>query len=236
MFNLFRKIKRGIQVFFPSRRSIGKAGANSYIEFPVFITSPKQFEMEADTRVRKGCKFINAESERIMIKRYTVISVNCVFITNNHRSTVGIPQILLGVSHINDKCVDLTIAEDVWIGANATILMVRSIGRGAVVGACSLVTKDVPPYAVVVGSPAKIVAVKFTINQILEHEKVLYPESERMSRQELEELFDTYYKGKSVYGTQSQFSTEQIVRLKASMKERKFTMSDYLERIRPFSE
>lgn len=49
------------------------------------------------------------------------------------------------------------IEDDVWIGFNATILKGVTIGRGAVVGACSVVTKDVPPFSVVVGNPAKVV-------------------------------------------------------------------------------
>jgi acetyltransferase-like isoleucine patch superfamily enzyme len=51
----------------------------------------------------------------------------------------------------------VVIEDDAWIGFNATVLKGVTIGRGAVVGACSVVTKDVPPYSVVVGNPAKIV-------------------------------------------------------------------------------
>jgi maltose O-acetyltransferase len=52
----------------------------------------------------------------------------------------------------------LTIGNDVWIAERVTILSnVKSIGDGAVVGACSVVTHDVPPYAVVAGNPARII-------------------------------------------------------------------------------
>lgn len=47
------------------------------------------------------------------------------------------------------------IEDDVWIGFNAAILKGVTVGRGAVVGAGAVVTKDVPPYAVVVGNPAR---------------------------------------------------------------------------------
>lgn len=47
------------------------------------------------------------------------------------------------------------IADDVWIGAKATILSGRKIGRGAVVGAGCVVTKDVEPYTIVAGVPAR---------------------------------------------------------------------------------
>ena len=52
----------------------------------------------------------------------------------------------------------LTIGNDVWIAERVTILSnVKTIGDGAVVGACSVVTHDVPPYAVVAGNPARII-------------------------------------------------------------------------------
>jgi len=51
----------------------------------------------------------------------------------------------------------IVIEDDVWIGANVTILKGVKISKGAVVGAGSVVIKDVPEYAVVVGNPAKVV-------------------------------------------------------------------------------
>jgi acetyltransferase-like isoleucine patch superfamily enzyme len=47
------------------------------------------------------------------------------------------------------------IEDDVWIGFNAAILKGVTVGRGAVIGACAVVTHDVPPYAVMIGNPAR---------------------------------------------------------------------------------
>lgn len=58
------------------------------------------------------------------------------------------------------------VGNDVWIGANATILRGVTIGDGAVVGANSTVTKNVPPYAIVAGSPAKIIKYRFDFSAI----------------------------------------------------------------------
>lgn len=55
----------------------------------------------------------------------------------------------------------LKIGNDVWIGSDVDILEGCSIGNGAIVGAKALVTKDVPPYAIVVGVPAKIIRYRF---------------------------------------------------------------------------
>jgi serine acetyltransferase len=61
---------------------------------------------------------------------------------------------------------DIIIENDVWVGAKSTIMSGVKIHNGAVVGACSVVTKDVPPYAIVVGNPATIVKYRFTEKQI----------------------------------------------------------------------
>ena len=47
------------------------------------------------------------------------------------------------------------IEDDVWIGFNSAVLKGVTIGRGAVIGACSVVTSDVPPFAIMVGNPAR---------------------------------------------------------------------------------
>lgn len=59
------------------------------------------------------------------------------------------------------------IGNDVWIGMNSTVLPGIKIGNGAIIGAGSVVTKDVPDYAIVVGNPAKILKYRFD-KQIIE--------------------------------------------------------------------
>ena len=84
---------------------------------------------------------------------------------------------------------DVVVESDVWLGRNVTILSGVTIGRGATIGACSLVSKDIPPYCVAVGVPAKPIKFKWTIDEILYHEEQLYPETERYTREQLEKLF-----------------------------------------------
>lgn len=58
------------------------------------------------------------------------------------------------------------IGNDVWVGGNVTILKGIKIGDGAIIGAGSVVTKDVPPYAIVVGNPGKILKYRFNKEDI----------------------------------------------------------------------
>lgn len=60
----------------------------------------------------------------------------------------------------------ITIGNDVWIGRGATIMPGVTVGHGAVIGTNALVTKDIPPYAVVIGTPAKIIKYRFSDTQI----------------------------------------------------------------------
>ena len=66
---------------------------------------------------------------------------------------------------------DVTIGHDVWLGSGAVILSGVTVGHGAVVAAHALVTKDVPPYAIVGGNPARVIRYRFdeaTIAALLE--------------------------------------------------------------------
>jgi acetyltransferase-like isoleucine patch superfamily enzyme len=61
---------------------------------------------------------------------------------------------------------DVTIGHDVWIGMGVTIMSGVSIGHGSIIAAYSHVTKDVPPYHIVGGNPAKVVRKRFTDEEI----------------------------------------------------------------------
>jgi len=192
---------RWLNKSFPLKAEFGSCGVNTVLQYPIRIASIKDVYVSENVKLSSGLRIINAPGEKVVIKRNSVLAADCTIVTNSHRKTVSIPQFLLGVSHINDKSADVIINEDVWVGANVTILAGVELGRGCIVSACSLVTKSVPPYALVVGTPARIVKKIFSVDQILEHEKALYPEEDRFKREELEKLFDDYYTDKAVFGT-----------------------------------
>lgn len=61
---------------------------------------------------------------------------------------------------------NVVIGNDVWIGQSATILSGVTIGDGAVIGALSVVAKDIPPYAIAAGNPARVIRLRFTEAQV----------------------------------------------------------------------
>jgi len=122
------------------------------------------------------------EKAILRIGRYTSIAPSVtVFIGGNHRTdwvtTYPIqllaefwPDIAVPTDSSTGKG-DVDIGHDVWIGDNATIMSGISIGHGAVVGAGAIVAKDVAPYAIVAGNPAREIRRRFAdgdIAQLLE--------------------------------------------------------------------
>lgn len=74
--------------------------------------------------------------------------------TQNHCTcNADIPMREQGMLNIQP----VTIEDDVWIGGRVCILPGVTIGHGSVIGACAVVSKDVPPYSVVVGNPGRVV-------------------------------------------------------------------------------
>lgn len=111
---------------------------------------------------------ISGEKPMINIGRYCSIGKNCQFILTQHNYKNISSHPLFG----NVFCRgNISIGNDVWIGMNVTIMDNTNIGDGAVIGAGSIVSGVIPPYAIVVGNPAKIIKYRFTpdeIRQLLE--------------------------------------------------------------------
>ena len=86
------------------------------------------------------------------------------------------------------------IGSDVWVGANAVIKQGVFVGNGAVIGANSVVTKDVPSYAIVVGAPAKIIKYRFSKNKIEMLEKSKWFENDLKNARKIASKISNDYK------------------------------------------
>lgn len=128
------------------------------------------------------------------MKRESGAAEGLTVITSNHKQRIG--QFRTGGNDDNSYR-DIIVEEDVWIGINVTLLSGAHIGRGAIIGAGAVVRRNVPPYAVVVGNPGRIIKFKWSIDDIIEHEKKLYSKEERYTREELEQYIKSFEANKS---------------------------------------
>lgn len=128
-----------------------------------------------DVYIGPHALFLCTESQ-IFIGNKVLFGPHVTIIGGDHRIT-DVGRFIYDVldKHPEDDQ-DVHIEDDVWIGTNTTLLKGVTVGRGAVVAAGALVTKDVPPYAIVGGVPAKVLKYRFTPEQIQEHERQLYAE------------------------------------------------------------
>lgn len=115
---------------------------------------------------------LHSEIGKIRIGSFSSIAENVSIQEFNHRiekpTTSAIKHLLYQNDIENDfnSKGNIEIGEDVWIGSNAVILSGVKIGRGAVIAAGAVVTKDVHPYEVVGGVPARRIKMRFTDSQI----------------------------------------------------------------------
>ena len=129
---------------------------------------------------------------KIRIGKNTFSGPNLTMISGDHPFIAGEYMInihkntLKKTQNISKYDQDIIINQDVWIGANVTILKGVTIGRGSIVAAGAIVIKDVLPYALYGGCPARLLKFKWDIDEILKHEEFLFVNSEeRMTRKEV---------------------------------------------------
>ncbi len=99
---------------------------------------------------------------------YVMIGPYCLFASVHHKFDDATKPMLLQKPEIKP----IVIEDDVWIGAKVTVLGGVTIGRGAIVAAGAVVTKDVEPYSIVGGVPAKLIRHRFDEATIREASKL----------------------------------------------------------------
>ena len=146
-----------------------------YTMYNDFVNDPAQFE-------RNNVLYhYPVNHDRLMIGKFCSIACGAKFLFNsaNHSlsslSTYPFPIFYeewgldrKNVAEAWDNKGDIGIGNDVWIGYEAVILAGVTVGDGAVIGARAMVTKDVPPYTIVGGVPAKPIRKRFSEETITE--------------------------------------------------------------------
>ncbi len=174
MFKIFRKI--------PVLRSI----IRNYNKLK-FDKKWRKMNLHNDTVV--GSRMFPLEVVTVGKSTYGMLNIQSLFVTPNEKLNIGNyvsiapgATFLLGVNHqtetfttfplytrlIKPSPIDavskgpIIIEDEVWIGTNALIFSGVRVGKGAIIAAGAIVTKDVPPYAIVGGNPTKIIKYRYS--------------------------------------------------------------------------
>lgn len=124
----------------------GRIGSGVRIHARARIWRPRNLEIGANSWISEGANLYCVAP--VKIGKNAVISESAFICTAEH--DVSSPKFEL-------KCSPISIGDMAWIGARALILPGRSVGEGAVVAAQSVVTRDVPPWTIVAGNPARVI-------------------------------------------------------------------------------
>ena len=170
------------------KKQLGGCHKSVYIENPTRIIGPENVYMEEDTSIKRA--LIMAPVCKVVIKKHSGAAPGLTILTGNHMRIVGrFYRSIKQEDKVEGFDKGVTVEEDCWMGANVTLLQGVTLRRGTNVAAGAVVNKSTIPYSTWGGVPAKLIKVYWTIDQIIEHEKQLYPESERYSREQLEEFY-----------------------------------------------
>lgn len=148
-----------------------RAGSNVIFN-PFDNFSFDKISLGNDVYIGPGASMRSAHST-ITIGNKVMMGPNVIFVGGNHNTEV------LGMYMFDIKAKDshhdrpIVVEDDVWIGNNAMILTGVTIHEGSIIAARSVVTKDVPPYSVVGGVPAKVIKSRFTPSELKEHIRVI---------------------------------------------------------------
>lgn len=136
------------------------------------------------------------KSESLKIGNYCSIASDVMFILNADHNTTTISTfpfkakcLFTGELEATSKG-NILVDDDVWIGYGATIMSGVHIGQGAVVAARAVVTKDVPPYAIVGGVPARVIKYRFSPEIIGKLMKIDYS---KLDKEMVEKNIDKLY-------------------------------------------
>lgn len=179
LIELLRTWRNSIGIKFAIRKNV-TIGRNLHVGPGSIIEAPVHLALGNDVYIGKYCT-IECDG---YIGNNVLIANNVGLIGryDHDFTTLGVPvrqSPWIGDPGYSGKGKNLTIQieDDVWVGYGSTLLTGIKIGRGAIIAAGSVVSRDVPPYGIAVGNPAQVKKYRFTEAQIVEHEKLLQHKS-----------------------------------------------------------
>lgn len=130
---------------------LGFYGKGSMIDYHTYIRYMSKVKIGTGTTINRGCCLLAShfhKDVKITIGNYVAIAPDVYILAAGHdHKSLGLP----------DTAASIKIGDYAWIGARSIILQGVEIGEGAVVAAGSIVSRDVPPYTIAAGIPARVI-------------------------------------------------------------------------------
>lgn len=192
---MFKRIKNALGMLYyyyikPDLSKLGACGNNTLLKRPADIKNPRNVFLGSNVYIGSRSTFMTVGEGKCIIKDNSGSAEGLTVICSNHVQKVGC---YMERTNGDNEYADIIVEEDVWIGANVILLPGARVGRGAIVGAGSVIRTKIPPYAVVYGNPAKVVGFKFNPEETVNHEKILYSREERLSLELLQNNYEKYF-------------------------------------------
>lgn len=171
------------------KKAINRKGSNFQLGDNAIICSPKMIEVGDNVNIGPNV-VLYAIYKKIIFGNNVLLGPNVTMVNGDHSiRKIGVP-IIDNHEKLPGDDADIVIEDEVWIGANVTVLKGVTVGRGSVIAAGAVVVKSIPPYTIAGGVPATVLRKRFEISEVLRHEEKLYSESNRLNEEELAFLKD----------------------------------------------
>ncbi|MCE8781015.1 acyltransferase [Bacteroides thetaiotaomicron] len=174
------------------RKQLGYCHPYTHLIKPLVIKGAQNVYMYEDTGLKDA--LIMTPKAKFIMKKHSGAAEGLTVITGNHERRIGRFYRTITEQEKQLQDMDVVVEEDCWIGTRVTLLMGVTLRRGTTVAAGAVVSKSTAPYSVVGGVPAKHIKFYWSIDQIMEHEALLYPKNERYTREQLELFYQMYSK------------------------------------------
>jgi acetyltransferase-like isoleucine patch superfamily enzyme len=144
----WRKVNKHNEIYALNLFPISKVTVGKYSYGPLFV------------------KCWGSDNEKLIVGNFVSIAEGVIFLLGGNHNTNTFSTFPFKVKFLGQVTEayskgPIIIEDDVWIGTNSLLLSGVKVGKGAIVAAGSVITKDVPPYAIVAGNPAKVIKYRF---------------------------------------------------------------------------